>query len=71
MPNDQAVRTVDSAAPRRRGFSQHMNEISLFIAILVLYVVFSTTANGFMSFNNQINILRDAATIGIAAGRRR
>jgi ribose/xylose/arabinose/galactoside ABC-type transport system permease subunit len=33
----------------------------------VLYVVFTTTANGFMSFNNQINILRDAATIGIAA----
>ncbi|MCJ8151260.1 ABC transporter permease [Shinella sedimenti] len=67
MSNDQAVRTVPSGAPRRRGFSQHMNEISLFVAIVVLYMVFTTTANGFMSFNNQINILRDAATIGIAA----
>jgi simple sugar transport system permease protein len=44
-----------------------MNELSLFVAIVVLYVVFTSTANGFLSFNNQINILRDAATIGIAA----
>jgi sugar transport system permease protein len=47
--------------------SKHMNEISLFVAILVLYAVFGSSANGFLSFNNQINILRDAATIGIAA----
>jgi len=44
-----------------------MNELSLLAAIAVLYVVFASTANGFMSFHNQINILRDAATIGIAA----
>lgn len=44
-----------------------MNEVSLFVAIAVLYIVFTTTAGGFMTFNNQINILRDAATIGIAA----
>jgi simple sugar transport system permease protein len=44
-----------------------MNELSLLAAIVVLYVVFASTANGFMSFHNQINILRDAATIGIAA----
>ncbi|MGH6861111.1 MAG: ABC transporter permease, partial [Phyllobacterium sp.] len=49
------------------SFSEHMNEVSLFVAILVLYVIFGSTANGFLSFNNQINILRDAATIGIAA----
>lgn len=55
------------AARRDRRFSQHMNELSLFVAILVLYVVFGSLANGFLSFNNQINILRDAATIGIAA----
>lgn len=67
MSNDQAIRTAASTGPRRGGFSQHMNEVSLFVAIVVLYVVFTTTANGFMSFNNQINILRDAATIGIAA----
>ncbi|MDZ5452115.1 ABC transporter permease [Labrys sp. ZIDIC5] len=44
-----------------------MNELSLFAAIIVLYVVFTASATGFLSFNNQINILRDAATIGIAA----
>tara|TARA_R110002020_G_scaffold134252_27_gene299708 strand:- start:377 stop:1306 length:930 start_codon:yes stop_codon:yes gene_type:complete len=44
-----------------------MNELSLLAAIIVLYAVFGSTANGFLSFNNQINILRDAATIGIAA----
>ncbi|WP_102957632.1 ABC transporter permease [Mangrovicella endophytica] len=55
------------AASRSRRFSQHMNELSLFAAIVVLYVVFGSMADGFLSFNNQINILRDAATIGIAA----
>lgn len=44
-----------------------MNELSLFFAIVVLYVIFASTAPGFISFNNQVNILRDAATIGIAA----
>ena len=61
--NSSAVRT----ATGRFGFSQHMNEVSLFAAIVILYVAFGATANGFLSFNNQINILRDAATIGIAA----
>ena len=59
--------TVQRPAPSRPGFGRHMNELSLLLAIVVLYVVFSATAGGFMSFNNQINILRDAATIGIAA----
>ncbi|MBB2974087.1 ABC transporter permease [Mesorhizobium sp. RMAD-H1] len=69
MSLDQAAKPAPSANRARGGFnfSQHMNELSLFIAIVVLYVVFTATANGFMSFNNQINILRDAATIGIAA----
>lgn len=57
-----------SAAPQSRiGLAGHMNELSLLAAIVVLYVVFASTANGFMTFYNQINILRDAATIGIAA----
>lgn len=55
------------ANARKSGLGQHMNELSLLAAIVVLYVVFASTANGFMSFHNQINILRDAATIGIAA----
>jgi len=54
-------------ATRKPGLGKHMNELSLLAAIIVLYVVFASTATGFISFHNQINILRDAATIGIAA----
>lgn len=46
---------------------KHMNELSLFAAIVLLYIIFGLTADGFLSFYNQTNILRDAATIGIAA----
>lgn len=68
MAIDHVSRTT-TAKPNKGGINvfQHMNELSLFAAIFVLYVVFTSTASGFMSFNNQINILRDAATIGIAA----
>ena len=61
---------ADTAAPKKKsgfGVSKHINELSLFLAIALLYVIFGTTAYGFLSFNNQVNILRDAATIGIAA----
>lgn len=51
----------------RASLAVHMNELSLLVAIVILYVIFAFTANGFLSFYNQINILRDAATIGIAA----
>ena len=63
MPTETAKAKSGSAW----RISKHMNEISLFVAILVLYAVFGSSASGFLSFNNQINILRDAATIGIAA----
>lgn len=52
---------------RRAVLATHMNELSLLAAIVVLFAVFAVTANGFLTFYNQINILRDAATIGIAA----
>ena len=69
MSLDHAAKPAVSDKPKtaRLGFSQHMNEVSLFLAILVLYLIFASTAPGFISFNNQVNILRDAATIGIAA----
>ncbi|MDW5500174.1 ABC transporter permease [Serratia proteamaculans] len=47
--------------------SKHANELGLLAIIIVLYLVFSIYAPGFISLNNQMNILRDAATIGIAA----
>jgi sugar transport system permease protein len=62
--------SATAASPARRaraGLGPHMNELSLLLAIVVLYVVFSFNADGFLTFNNQINVLRDAATIGIAA----
>ncbi|MEN1634510.1 hypothetical protein AAIH00_36040, partial [Pseudomonas aeruginosa] len=42
-------------------------EIGLLVVIAILYLVFSLNAPGFISLNNQMNVLRDAATIGIAA----
>ncbi|WP_082979372.1 ABC transporter permease [Labrys sp. WJW] len=69
MSQDRTAGGAVSDRGARAGFdfSRHMNELSLFAAIIVLYVVFTASATGFLSFNNQINILRDAATIGIAA----
>ena len=69
MSQDRTAGAAASNRSARAGFdfSRHMNELSLFVAIIVLYVVFTASATGFLSFNNQINILRDAATIGIAA----
>ncbi len=44
-------------------------QIGLLVVIAILYLVFSLNAPGFISLNNQMNVLRDAATIGIAAWR--
>ncbi|WP_156033859.1 ABC transporter permease [Serratia liquefaciens] len=52
---------------KNRKLSKHANELGLLAIIIVLYLVFSIYATGFISLNNQMNILRDAATIGIAA----
>lgn len=52
---------------KTRKLSKHANELGLLVIIVVLYLVFSIYATGFISLNNQMNILRDAATIGIAA----
>ncbi|MBM9464429.1 ABC transporter permease [Aeromicrobium sp. YIM 150415] len=63
--------TTASAAPARdRGSwlqGTRLNEIGLVVAIAVLYVVLGLTAAGFLNTGNQLGILRDAATIGIAA----
>jgi len=44
-----------------------LNEIGLLAAIVVLYVALGSTAAGFLSVDNQLGMLRDAATVGIAA----
>lgn len=64
--------SVLTASPAKNSqikqfISQYVNEIGLLVVIAILYLFFSTYAQGFISLNNQMNILRDAATIGIAA----
>ena len=64
----QASTTLEPAEPVVRARSmQHLNEIGLLVVIAVLYLVFWQFARGFLSLNNQLSIMRDAATIGIAA----
>ena len=59
--------TATMPSRRLRLGPQQLNELGLIIIILALYAVFWSTARGFISLNNQLNILRDAASIGIAA----
>ncbi|ASR35847.1 sugar ABC transporter permease [Prauserella marina] len=66
--------TVTQTKPEQRGrgggrflAGRSLNEIGLIAAIVVLYVVLGSTAAGFLSLDNQLGMLRDAATVGIAA----
>jgi len=59
--------TSSPARVSRPSLSGHMNEIGLIAIVAMLYVVFGAISPGFLSANNQVNILRDGATIGIAA----
>ncbi|MPY57280.1 ABC transporter permease [Streptomyces spongiae] len=45
----------------------HLNELGLLAAIVVLYIALSTGAAGFLDTENQLGILRDAASVGIPA----
>ena len=63
---------VATTTPRKRGQRggaalQHMNELGLLAIIVLLYIAFWASANGFLTLGNQLNILRDSASIGIAA----
>ncbi|MGJ9422200.1 ABC transporter permease [Aeromicrobium sp. CF3.5] len=63
--------SITSTKTPRRSFISHrvhqLNEIGLIVAIIVLYVALTSSAAGFLTVDNQLGILRDAATIGIAA----
>jgi sugar transport system permease protein len=68
MSGQAVARDASSLAGRVSSFSaNYMNEIGLVAIILTLYLVFGVTANGFSSVNNQLTILRDVASIAIAA----
>jgi sugar transport system permease protein len=62
-----AQATLAEKAPNRRWNFQLMNEVGLLVIILLLYVAFTLYASNFLTFRNQVTILRDAATFGIAA----
>ncbi|MGX6447020.1 ABC transporter permease [Patulibacter sp. S7RM1-6] len=66
-PGTPGPSAATAARPRRQLSSQRLNELGLLGAIVVLYVVLALTAGGFMTSGNQLGILRDASTIGIAA----
>lgn len=60
------------AAGGRRGLAalvsgQRLNEVGLLGAIVILFIALGMSADGFMTSDNQLGILRDAATVGIAA----
>jgi simple sugar transport system permease protein len=66
-PGSPGPATASATRPRRALSGQRLNELGLLGAIVVLYVVLALTAGGFMTSGNQLGILRDASTIGIAA----
>ena len=51
----------------RHFLTNRANEIGLFAAIALLYVFLGTMASNFLTSANQLNILRDAAFVGIIA----
>ncbi|MCK9868169.1 ABC transporter permease [Nocardiopsis dassonvillei] len=65
------TKVTDEAVPARGDligrYGHRLNEIGLLAAILILYVVLGLSASGFLSLDNQLGLLRNAATIGIAA----
>ena len=63
------VLTAPDARPRRHSplGSLAVNEVGLLVILALLYVGFGSTTTGFLSANNQLSILRDGASIAIAA----
>ncbi len=69
------VSPTDAVVKRRSPFARalsrlskrQLNESGLLGALIVVYILLSVTATGFLTLGNQLNVLRDAATIGIVA----
>ncbi|RSN67004.1 ABC transporter permease [Actinomadura sp. WAC 06369] len=61
------ARTGGGAARLLQGRAHQLNEIGLLVAIVVLYAALTSSAAGFLTLDNQLGILRDAASVGIAA----
>ena len=66
-----SISSVETAVNSKMTVSnlvrRYINEVGLIVVIALLYLIFSFNAPGFNSLGNQMNILRDAAMVGIAA----
>jgi sugar transport system permease protein len=60
-----AAGTVRKTGEPMRLVRQHANEIGLLFGLLALYVFLTFFAPNFLTARNQLNILRDAAFVGI------
>lgn len=58
---------TETAPPLRRAMGGRANEIGLLAAIVLLYAFLAGFAPNFLTLPNQLNILRDAAFVGIIA----
>ncbi|MCP9984534.1 hypothetical protein [Actinomadura madurae] len=67
VPPPGGTRMTGVAGRLLNGRSHQLNEIGLLVAVVVLYVALASSAAGFLTVHNQLGILRDAATVGIAA----
>jgi sugar transport system permease protein len=66
--SDETVGSATLSPPGiRRFLATRANEIGLIVAIIVLYAVLAFSAPNFLTAGNQLNILRDAAFVGIIA----
>ncbi len=65
--HDATVGTFRQTKEPVRLVRQHANEIGLLFGLLALYIFLSFFAPNFLTARNQLNILRDAAFVGIIA----
>jgi sugar transport system permease protein len=67
MSGESVGSAAQSPPSMGRFLAMRANEIGLIVAIIVLYAVLAFSAPNFLTSGNQLNILRDAAFVGIIA----
>jgi ribose/xylose/arabinose/galactoside ABC-type transport system permease subunit len=64
---EKPSRSQSSLWGRRLRTGSQLNVLGLLLATIVIYIILSFSAPGFLTGGNQLGMLRDAATIAIAA----
>lgn len=68
MTSDVEMRTVPTSQPGRRGaLLPKLAQYSIYLALLILVVVFTATSDVFLTGANLLNVLRQVSIIGICA----